>query len=439
MLTRINLRPAPRLVIARSLITRLSAVTLAILTGVSLAACSQTAVTHSPAPAPETAASAKVPAPPHTAMEAAPPGEQNQLQIARLRDQRSADAFSNVLAIGPGDLIVVTVPEVPELNKFKVRVSEDNTVTLPLAGVMQVGGMTEDGLRRALYQRLQKPVKNPDVQIFVEQYHSRDVAVVGMVQKPGLYSITTRTDTILDMINQAGGMTADASSRVLFIAAAPGSNSSRNMRRMELTRALAAREDQTSPAAETKADTELSRDSAATADDVAAKPLRIASHSNAAAPGAGAGQNEAQLLSMLGANDPIEIDVTASARTGALDLNVRPGDTIIVPASGEVMVDGWVQNPGAFRIVPGMTALSAVSAAGGALFSQSAQVLRAKPDGSRVAMPLDLASVKSGAEHDITVQAGDVVWVNHTMSGAIPYGLYEIFQKFGTGMFFPAP
>ena len=438
MLTRINLRPAPRFVIARSLITRLSAVTLAILTGVSLIACSQTAVTHSPAPAPEATKAAEVSAPPHTAMEAAPPGAQNQLQIARLRDQRSADAFSNVLAIGPGDLIVVTVPEVPELNKFKVRVSEDNTVTLPLAGVMQVGGMTEDGLRRALYQRLQKPVKNPDVQIFVEQYHSRDVAVVGMVQKPGLYSITTRTDTILDMINQAGGMTADASSRVLFIAAAPGSNS-RNMRRMELTRALAAREDQTPPAAETKADTELSRDSAATADDVAAKPLRVASRSTTAAAGTGAGQNEAQLLSMLGANDPIEIDVTASARTGALDLNVRPGDTIIVPASGEVMVDGWVQNPGAFRIVPGMTALSAVSAAGGALFSQSAQVLRANPDGSRVAMPLDLASVKSGAEHDISVQAGDVVWVNHTMSGAIPYGLYEIFQKFGTGMFFPAP
>src|SRR5207248_1454798 len=72
--------------------------------------------------------------------------------------------------------------------------------------------------------------------------------------------------------------------------------------------------------------------------------------------------------------DPIEINLTTAKSESELDVPVRPGDTIIVPAAGEVMVDGWVRNPGAFHIMAGMTAVSAVSAAGGSLFSDAAEV-----------------------------------------------------------------
>jgi protein involved in polysaccharide export with SLBB domain len=103
------------------------------------------------------------------------------------------------------------------------------------------------------------------------------------------------------------------------------------------------------------------------------------------------------------------------------------------------MVDGWVTNPGAFRIVPGMTALSAITAAGGALFSQTAEVLRTNRDGSRRAIAVSLSKVKAGTEVDVPVEAGDVVFVRRSPVGAIPYALYEIFTKFGTGMYLPAP
>src|SRR5437660_346781 len=84
-------------------------------------------------------------------------------RLTQLRTQRENDAFTDKLAIGPGDVIEVTVPRVPELNKFRVRVSEDNTISVPLAGVVVVGGMTEEELRQALYNRFAKPMKNPDV------------------------------------------------------------------------------------------------------------------------------------------------------------------------------------------------------------------------------------------------------------------------------------
>ncbi len=354
----------------------------------------------------------------------------NNGKLDALRARRREDAFANKLAIGPGDVIEITVAHVPELNKYKIRVSQDNTIDVPLAGVVPVGGLTEEDLRQALYQRLEQPVKDPQVEVFVVQYYSREVAVVGMVQKPGLYSITSRSDTILDMVDRAGGMTNEASSRLLFIPASAASNA----QRLELAKALA------QPSGQTAARVEpVGAEESVPKREMAEGRDRIDPVPTAGDPPDSQANGSTRLVSLLGASDPIDVDLTSAAREGKLDIPVRPGDTIIVPAAGEVMVDGWVANPGAFRIVPGMTALSAVSAAGGALFSQTAEVLRTNPDGSRRSLVADLSKVKSGAEADIPVQAGDVVFVRRSMVGAVPYALYEIFTKFGTGMYLPPP
>jgi protein involved in polysaccharide export with SLBB domain len=110
-----------------------------------------------------------------------------------------------------------------------------------------------------------------------------------------------------------------------------------------------------------------------------------------------------------------------------------------VPAAGEVMVQGWVQNPGAFRITPGMTVLGAVTAAGGQLFSSSAEVLRTGASGGKTALQVNLARVERREESDLPVRSGDVVIVNRSVTGAVPYLLYGLFTKFGTGMYLPAP
>src|SRR5262249_19572530 len=116
-----------------------------------------------------------------------------------------------------------------------------------------------------------------------------------------------------------------------------------------------------------------------------------------------------QLSFTIKQSDPIQIDLSsARGSKDFVDLPARPGDVIIVPASGEVMVQGWVVNPGAFKITPDMTALGAITAAGGEQFSSSATVLRTGEDGDKVQIPINLSRVKSGNEPDVPVQSGDV-------------------------------
>ena len=94
------------------------------------------------------------------------------------------------------------------------------------------------------------------------------------------------------------------------------------------------------------------------------------------------------------------------------DIPVRPGDVIIVPASGSVLVQGWVRTPGAYPITPGMTEYGAITAAGGAMFSSTARLLRANHSGERTEYAFDLAKIEQGQEPDIQVESGDVVVVN---------------------------
>jgi len=111
----------------------------------------------------------------------------------------------------------------------------------------------------------------------------------------------------------------------------------------------------------------------------------------------------------------------------------RPGDVLLIPAAGTVTVVGWVRNPGSFAISPGMTVLAAISAAGGALFSWHAEVLRTDQNGERVVKRFGINDLENGVSTDIPVESGDVVIVEKSVIGAVPYALWQVFQRFGAG------
>jgi protein involved in polysaccharide export with SLBB domain len=81
-----------------------------------------------------------------------------------------------------------------------------------------------------------------------------------------------------------------------------------------------------------------------------------------------------------------------------------------------------------------MTVLSAITGAGGAMFSSNVELLRTL-QGTRVSTPMNLSRVENGQEADHAVQSGDVVVVKSSAIGAIPYGVYTLLNKFGTGMY----
>jgi protein involved in polysaccharide export with SLBB domain len=115
-------------------------------------------------------------------------------------------------------------------------------------------------------------------------------------------------------------------------------------------------------------------------------------------------------------------------------MSARPGDVIVVPAAGEVTVQGWVDKPGAFKITPGLTVLGSIAAAGGANFTTSATLLREQGDGSKLNVPLDLSKIKRGQEADLRLRGGDVIVVEKSVAGAVPYSIYFLLQKLYLGV-----
>lgn len=330
-------------------------------------------------------------------------------EVMELWQQRKADG-SGDFAIGPGDEITISVPEVEELQRQKVRVSSDGTIGLSLIGTMKVAGMDEEELKAALVSRLSDFMRYPRVDLFVETYQTREVAVTGAVQKPGRYDLPNRNESIIDMIGRAGGMTSDSAQKVIFVPA--------------------------------NFDEESEEKTAS------ARPLRRTSRD---APGAGAFRptafedqapsppGETPSDANLNSRRWIVIDLAHQQAHACLDLPTRPGDVIVIPIAGEVMVQGWVTNPGAFKITPDMTILGAVSAAGGALFSNSVELLRTDSTGRHVAVQFNLSELANGQQTDAQVQSGDVVVVEKTAAAAIPYALLQIFNHFGSGIGFGVP
>jgi protein involved in polysaccharide export with SLBB domain len=133
--------------------------------------------------------------------------------------------------------------------------------------------------------------------------------------------------------------------------------------------------------------------------------------------------------------EPLVLDLQNLARGGNqiyLSLPARPGDVIIVPVSGQVLVQGWVDKPGPYKITSGLTVLGAVAAAGGPLFpadTSSVQIIRSGKHGDSITYTVDLERIKRGEMPDRPVQEADVIEVSSSTAKLVPYGVYRFFTS----------
>jgi polysaccharide export outer membrane protein len=119
-------------------------------------------------------------------------------------------------AVGPEDLLDISVFEIPELTRT-VRVSERGTISLPLLGEMHVAGFTAMQVEAFLKGELsRKYVNDPQVSVFVKEHGSKKVSVIGAVGKPGVYEMLGPR-TLLQVLSQAGGLTEDAGAELFVI------------------------------------------------------------------------------------------------------------------------------------------------------------------------------------------------------------------------------
>jgi len=140
--------------------------------------------------------------------------------------QQGQELFVKEYKIGPKDLLEINVFELPELNQT-VRVTEDGSITIPLVGNVRIEGLTKDEVERKLATLLeQKYLKKARVSVFIKEYQSKRVAVIGAVEHPGMYELVGRL-TLLQMISKAGGFTEKASNELFVLREGKGGMESR--------------------------------------------------------------------------------------------------------------------------------------------------------------------------------------------------------------------
>lgn len=107
--------------------------------------------------------------------------------------------------IGAYDLLKIDVFQVKELSREE-RVNDEGYVTLPLIGSVRVAGLTPREAEQAIATKLaQDYLQDPQVNIFVAEYASQKVTVIGRVKQPGVFPVKGRT-TLMQAVALAGGL-----------------------------------------------------------------------------------------------------------------------------------------------------------------------------------------------------------------------------------------
>jgi polysaccharide biosynthesis/export protein len=112
------------------------------------------------------------------------------------------------LQLGVGDLVEMTVYDVPELTA-KTRISSSGDIYCALIGPTRVAGLTTEEAAGVIQKRLSAYLKDPYVSLFVAEYASQGASLLGEVNKPGVYPVMG-DQHLFDLISASGGLTERA-------------------------------------------------------------------------------------------------------------------------------------------------------------------------------------------------------------------------------------
>jgi protein involved in polysaccharide export with SLBB domain len=136
--------------------------------------------------------------------------------------------------VGPQDILTIIVWNHPELtipsmqttsenvniftqtnesnnNPAGILVNQDGEIFFSLAGRIKVEGKTVEQIRQEITERLVKYIRHPQVSVRVASFRNKPIYVVGEVVKSGVQFITDLPRSIMDSINDAGGIDKDSS------------------------------------------------------------------------------------------------------------------------------------------------------------------------------------------------------------------------------------
>ena len=164
-------------------------------------------------------------------------------------DQPLSMLQEDAYIIGPGDVLNLKLFDAEELSG-SLEVLNDGSVPLPLVGSVRLSGLTLQQATLWVKQLMSEELLRPDLQLRVVKPRPIRVALVGQVERPGIYSLTTsetgQTEggpairlsglpTVVDAIQKAGGITQNANLRgVVLQRRLPGMESELRYKQAEL-------------------------------------------------------------------------------------------------------------------------------------------------------------------------------------------------------------
>lgn len=113
--------------------------------------------------------------------------------------------------LGSGDVFDVRVYGEQDLSG-SYRVTRDGSIDFPFIGRTQVAGLEPTQVAEVIRDQLRDGgyLRNPQVSIFVREYNSKRISVVGAVENAGTFPLTNGM-TVVRAISLAGGFTSLAS------------------------------------------------------------------------------------------------------------------------------------------------------------------------------------------------------------------------------------
>ncbi len=334
--------------------------------------------------------------------------------------------------IGSGDLLGVTVFDVPELTR-DVRVSQMGSISIPLVPVrLTVSGLTELQAEQKIAEVLEANglVSHPEVGVMVREHKSKPITIVGAVVHPMVYE-ADRTVTILEALAEAGGISNDAGDTVI-IARIPTVTEVTDPKPIVEQGAPGAGVPPPIDAASTNSTApQKEKDVFPSGAEMSQAPS--ASPSKDAISGAALHTHGSNTFT-INLNELLESGDTRN------NITLQAGDVITVPHAGIVYVLGAVTRPGGFIMANDRTALTTMkvlSLAGGLTNIaklRHAFIIRVDDQGKQSQTEVDLKKILDRESEDVQMRPSDVLYVPDDRTKQALYRTAELAIALGSGV-----
>jgi len=121
--------------------------------------------------------------------------------------------------IGPGDVLDIRILNRPNLSRDSVRVEGNGMIRMPLIdSEIRAACMTEGELANEIKTRYLKFYRNPQVDVFIKEYHASEVALIGAINEQGRYQMQRRI-RLLELLTFAKGPSEKAGETINIVRA----------------------------------------------------------------------------------------------------------------------------------------------------------------------------------------------------------------------------